>query len=146
MHQAPSLDPEEQLESHRGIYSSIGMVHSLGEMMHQALDIPDELKLRKEPKQQRSRLQVQKILDAAMGICEEQGLAGQIVIYKSTISYHVPVVEDFEAQCKLSGESTFSRFVAGFRKKGMSRICLHANVKSNSHVAVCFKGIYVVHA
>ena len=77
---------------------------------------------------------------------KEQGLAGHIVIYESTISYHVPVVEDFEAQCKLPEESTFSRFVAGFRKKGMSRICLHANVKSKSSVAVNFKGIYVIHA
>lgn len=39
------------------------------------METPPELQLRKQPKQQRSRELVDKVLDAAMGIAEESGLA-----------------------------------------------------------------------
>ncbi|MEJ2059252.1 MAG: thioesterase domain-containing protein [Gammaproteobacteria bacterium] len=75
----------------------------------------------------------------------ELGLAAHIVIQESDIRYLQPVTQDIVATARIESEAGFEKFVRLFRKKGMARISLNAEIGGADGPAVRFQGRYVIH-
>jgi thioesterase domain-containing protein len=78
-------------------------------------------------------------------LLEEQGLAGKIVIQDCSVRYLRPVTWDFRAHCQLPEPATVERFLHVFRRRGVARIELRAEIVQEREVAVELVGRYVVH-
>ena len=76
---------------------------------------------------------------------QELGLESHIVIFESSIIYHLPVKTDFISQCKMADEKAWRRFLTIFRRKGRAKIPLLANILTRDGLAVSFRGTYVAH-
>ncbi len=76
---------------------------------------------------------------------QELELNSHIVIFESSILYHLPVKTDFVSVCKITDERDWHRFQTVFRRKGRAKIRLLANILTNEGLAVSFQGTYVAH-
>jgi len=77
---------------------------------------------------------------------KELDVAGNIVIQESDIKYLQPVTGEIEASCQIDSEQQFNRFIKIFKRKGLARIKLKAEIKTEDGIAVEFNGSYVVHS
>ena len=75
----------------------------------------------------------------------EHDLPGKIVIQDCSVRYLRPVNEDFTAACELPDAAKVLRFVDTYRRRGMARIELRAEIYEAGKLAVEFTGRYVVH-
>lgn len=75
---------------------------------------------------------------------ERAGLDGEIVIASSTMAYHSPVTQAFEACCRSPSAEAVERFLRMCAKKGRARIALDSQVQCNGIVACEFSGTYAV--
>ncbi|NOX36993.1 MAG: thioesterase [Calditrichaeota bacterium] len=76
---------------------------------------------------------------------QELNLDSHIVIFESSILYHLPVKTDFVSVCKVSDDEDWRRFLTVFRRKGRAKIRLLANILTDEGLAVSFQGTYVAH-
>lgn len=67
----------------------------------------------------------------------------QVVIHKSSISYHAPIVKDFTAECILEDEAARNEFINSYLNRGKSRIKLYAKCCDGNKLLVDFEGYYV---
>ncbi len=68
-----------------------------------------------------------------------------IVIFESTIYFHLPVTTDFCAVCRIPEEAAVDRFLRVLRKKGRAKIALLVQIITAEGIAVSFRGTYVAH-
>lgn len=78
-------------------------------------------------------------------LLEEHGLSGQIVIQDCSVRYLHPVTRDFTAGCALPEAAAVDRFVTTFRRRGLARLELRAEIHEAGQLAVEFTGRYVAH-
>lgn len=76
---------------------------------------------------------------------KEEGLAGEVVIHESNVSYRLPVTGDLEASCTIPGGPEYARFIGDFRVTGKGRITLEVRIMRGSRSAVRFTGNYVAY-
>jgi thioesterase domain-containing protein len=77
-------------------------------------------------------------------VLREAGVAGQIVIQESTLSYVRPVTEDFIAACHHPSEKAVKHLLTMLARKGKGRINLQAEIMQGTRPCVSFHGRYVV--
>lgn len=71
------------------------------------------------------------------------GMAGQIVIQRSSVEYLRPMSSDFEAFCRAPAEHDWERFLATLTRRGRGRITLRAEIRARGDLAGTFSGVYV---
>jgi len=68
-----------------------------------------------------------------------------VVVRKGEIEYLNPVVEErLTLHCQLPDSDTMAQFVERINEKGMARIGLTIEVKSNGQLAIRFQGAYTI--
>ncbi len=78
-------------------------------------------------------------------LLERHSLAGHIVIQDSSTKFIRPVDTEINATCSFDSETQAEKFIAMYKRKGMARIKLNAEISCNNQPAVIFTGSYVVH-
>ena len=78
-------------------------------------------------------------------LLKQHDLSGHIVIQESNTKFIKPVTSDITATCSFSSKEHYDTFLNMYKKKGIARIKLTANITCNNEVAVIFNGNYVVH-
>jgi len=78
-------------------------------------------------------------------LLREADLPGQIVIQDCSVRYLRPVTRDFAATCNVPGTEAVERFVATFRRRGVARLELRAEIHEAGQLAVELTGRYVAH-
>lgn len=78
-------------------------------------------------------------------LLKEHGLSGQIVIQDCAVRYLRPVTHDFTAASALPDPATVARFLETFRRRGMARLELRAEIFEAGRLAVELTGRYVAH-
>ena len=78
-------------------------------------------------------------------LLKQQNLSGHIVIQESTIKYIKPVTTDITAKCSFTSIEQQDKFIKMYKRKGLARVQLEANIFCNNEQAVIFSGTYVVH-
>ncbi|MBN9388833.1 MAG: thioesterase domain-containing protein [Chloroflexi bacterium] len=78
-------------------------------------------------------------------LLKEAGITAKIVIQDSQVNYLLPVAGDFVAVCSKPDPAQVRRFQNMLLKKGLGRLELTAEIRSNSQPAVTFQGRYVAH-
>ena len=71
------------------------------------------------------------------------GLLGHIVNKESSIKFLQPVSGEIEAYCQIDSHERLDQFIDSFRKKGLARIQLTAQVRGDKGVAVEFSVTYI---
>ena len=78
-------------------------------------------------------------------LLEKHHLSGHIVIQESNIKYIKPVTTDLTAKCSFTSSEQQDKFLKMYKRKGLARLQLEANIVCNNENAVIFNGTYVVH-
>ena len=78
-------------------------------------------------------------------LLKQHHLSGHIVIQESNIKYIKPVTTDITAKCSFTSLEQQDKFVKMYKRKGLARLQLEANIVCNKEKAVIFNGTYVVH-
>lgn len=78
-------------------------------------------------------------------LLRQHQLDGQIVIQDCSVRYLRPVTADFTAECSLPEAAAVTRFLETFRRRGMARLELHAEIHGAGQLAMELTGRYVVH-
>lgn len=65
-----------------------------------------------------------------------------IVITSSSIQYILPVIADFNVECKMAEPSRWNRFKTSLLQKGKGRIELHAAIFQDKKLAVDYLGTF----
>jgi len=78
-------------------------------------------------------------------LLKQHDLPGHIVIQKSNIKYIHPVTTDITAKCAFTSREQQDKFIKMYKRKGLARLQLEANILCNNKKAVIFNGTYVVH-
>lgn len=73
-----------------------------------------------------------------------EGLAGVTVIQQAEIDYRRPVTGDFQARCALPEAAAWERFLRVYRRRGMGRLRLTAQVPASGEPAAVLHAGYVV--
>jgi len=71
------------------------------------------------------------------------GTLGHIVTQETNIKFLQPVSGEIVAFCQIESDEQFDRFIKMFRKQGLARIQLTAQIRSNQGIAVEFSGTYI---
>ena len=78
-------------------------------------------------------------------LLKQHNLSGHIVIQESNIKYIKPVTTDITATCSFTSTEQQDKFIKMYKRKGLARLHLEANILCNNKKAVIFNGTYVVH-
>jgi len=78
-------------------------------------------------------------------LLKKHNLTGHIVIQESNIKYIKPVKTDITAKCSFTSTEQQDKFIKMYKRKGLARLQLEANILCNNKKAVIFNGAYVVH-
>ncbi len=78
-------------------------------------------------------------------LLKKHNLPGHIVIQESNIKYIKPVTTDITAKCSFTSIEQQDKFIKMYKRKGLARLQLEANILCNNETAVIFNGTYVVH-
>lgn len=70
---------------------------------------------------------------------DKAGFSAHVLIKEGKTDYLLPVEEDLRAVCLSPDESQFEKFIESFRRKGLGRITLKAQIKD----ACVFEGVFV---
>ena len=66
-----------------------------------------------------------------------------LVIQKSEMEYQAPVTGDFSAECEITDEKSWKRFINSLKKFGKGRISLQSIVMCNGKITCQHTGTYV---
>jgi thioesterase domain-containing protein len=70
---------------------------------------------------------------------------GHIVIQQGQIDYAEPVLNDAVVVCAAPAAAEWDKFLALYRRRGLSRLKLHSRILVGDIEAVRFSGHYVLH-
>lgn len=73
---------------------------------------------------------------------QEEGIRGEIMIHESTVTYSLPVTDDWESRCALPEGDGYARFLRELRAGGRGKIRLEVRILCGDRVAVSFSGSY----
>lgn len=73
-----------------------------------------------------------------------EGLAGVTVIQQAEVEYLRPVTGRFQARCVLPEAAVWERFLRVYRRRGVGRLELSAQVPGDAEAAARLRGVYVV--
>jgi thioesterase domain-containing protein len=71
------------------------------------------------------------------------GNGARLVIQRNTMSYDEPIHGEFSAQCILTDDRVWQRFLTTYERRGRARITLSAFVLHAERVAASFEGEFV---
>lgn len=77
-------------------------------------------------------------------LLERAQLHAKVIIQDSQVDYLRPVTADFTAVCAAPAAEAVERFLTTLRRHGRARLALDATISEDGHVAVRFRGRYVV--
>lgn len=75
---------------------------------------------------------------------KQQGVAGNVIIYRNTMLYEKPVEEGVTAVARGVDETAWSKLLAALKRNRMARITLHAELECQGQRAGQLEGEFVV--
>jgi thioesterase domain-containing protein len=78
-------------------------------------------------------------------LLKEAGIAANVIIQDSAISYLLPVTQDFTAVCHRPPEANIARFMTMLKRKSKARIELAVHIDEGERRAATFHGRYVAY-
>ncbi|MBS4168961.1 YiiD C-terminal domain-containing protein [Parachlamydia sp. AcF125] len=66
----------------------------------------------------------------------------EIVITKSTVSYHAPVNEDFRVECEFPAQEEWEKFTKTLKMRGKARIELAAKISQHKKLCVGYSATF----
>jgi len=78
-------------------------------------------------------------------LIQQHNLTGHIVIQESNTKFIKPVTTDINSRCSFESTEQCDKFLKMYKRKGIARIQLQANITCADENAVIFNGTYVVH-
>lgn len=76
---------------------------------------------------------------------ERSGVDAHVVIQDSSVRYLAPVYTDAVARCGAPDPALLERALVTFRRRGLARLTLSAEIAEQGACAVTFQGRYVFH-
>jgi thioesterase domain-containing protein len=74
---------------------------------------------------------------------QELDIPANTVMQAGAIHYLSPIVEDFEAICKIEDEEKFDQFIHMLQRKRLARLKLHPMIKSENVIKAKIDGSFV---
>ena len=72
----------------------------------------------------------------------QEGIAGDAMIHESSVTYSLPVTDDWQVSCSLPEAAEYQRFIDRLRSRGRARLALASRIMDGDRVAVSFRGNY----